>query len=249
VLSETRWEQVTFWRQPASVVFTAVFPLMVLVFVSVFARKRIDYLGGIRPEQYLLPAVLSFTVMSASFTALAMSQAIRRETGQLKRLRATPLPAGVYFAALVLNSVLVSVALCVPLTVVGVLVFGAQLYPARVPALLLTAVVGACSFSALGLLVAALVPSRDAAPAMVNGLLFPLLFLSGSFYPFDPHWLLARIMDWLPVRPFTLAMFHGFDPRLPGSGVDLRDLLVVAAWGAIGCVLAMRLFSWEPRAD
>lgn len=70
-------------------------------------------------------------------------------------------------------------------------------------------------------------------------------FLSGIFIPFDnstPSWILwvARIF---PVRPFALGMQAGF----LGTAFNWSDVLVVAAWGAAGMLLAIRFFTWEPR--
>jgi hypothetical protein len=70
-----------------------------------------------------------------------------------------------------------------------------------------------------------------ASPAIVNGLLFPILFISGTFFPVDSGSWLARIASVFPIRHFEEAVFTVFDPRVQGSGVRVEALLVMLAWG------------------
>jgi len=131
--------------------------------------------------------------------------------------------------------------------VIGVTFYGFHVYWARLPVLLLVLLLGGLSLSALGMLVGSLVPNMDSAPGIVNFVFFPVVFLSGTFYPIKSTSAVSRIMEWLPLRPFTLSMFRVFDPR-GGPLLNLRDLLVLLAWGAGAALLAVRLFRWEPRA-
>ena len=101
--------------------------------------------------------------------------------------------------------------------------------------------------SALGVAIASLVPNADAGPAIVNAIFFPLVFLSGTFFPVSPDSVLARIADFFPVRPFLQATFATFDPLEVGSRLHWGDLAVVAAWGLAAGVVAVRRFRWEPR--
>jgi ABC-2 type transport system permease protein len=129
--------------------------------------------------------------------------------------------------------------------------FGYVFYSADIPTgltllrFLVMLVVGAASFCALGLAITAVIPNADAAPAIVNATILPLLFLSGIFIPFGndtPQWILwiARIF---PVKHFADGMQAGF----LGTAFHWTDVLVVAAWGLAGMALAARFFSWEPR--
>ena len=249
VLAETRWEQVTFWRNPAAAMFTAAFPVMFLVILGTLNRgSRIGYYGDIAANQYVVPAIISFSVMSACYTAVAMQLVTRRERGILKRMRATPLPAWAVIASQLLSALVVALLVSLLVGGLGVVFYDLRVYWARLPVLLVVMLVGGLSLAALGMLVGSLVPNADAAPAIVNFVFLPLVFLSGTFYPINPSSLVAQIMQWLPLRPFTLSVFRAFDPR-GGPLVDLRDLLVLTAWGIGAAVLATRLFRWEPRGD
>lgn len=107
---------------------------------------------------------------------------------------------------------------------------------------------GSATFSALGLAIVAPMPNADAAPAVVNAAILPLLFISNVFIPLqDPPAWIDVVGGIFPVRPFadaTLASF--FAPT--GSGFQGGDLLILAIWGLAGITLAARFFTWEPRS-
>jgi len=108
-------------------------------------------------------------------------------------------------------------------------------------------VVGAGVFCVLGVAVTAFIPNADASPAVVNGTVLPLLFISNVFIPLQnpPAWLdtLGKIF---PVRHFADALIGSFF-NLNGSGLHTDDLLVLGAWGIAGLVVGIRFFQWEPR--
>jgi ABC-2 type transport system permease protein len=185
-------------------------------------------------------------VISACYNNLAITVTFQREAGILKRTNGTPLPAAAFLGARVLHALAVSVLLVV-LTVA----FGRLVYSADVPTgvtlfrFLVMLVVGSASFSALAFAISAVIPNADASAAIVNASIMPLLFLSGIFIPFGnsaPAWIVwvARIF---PVRHFATGMQSGF----LGTAFSWTDVLIVAAWGLGGLLLAIRHFSWEPH--
>ena len=91
---------------------------------------------------------------------------------------------------------------------------------ARLLPLLITFAVASASCCALGLALSTLVPNADAAPAIVNFIYFPIVFISGTFFPVNQTSVLAHIASVFPVRHVILAVFAGFDPRR--SGRELR---------------------------
>jgi ABC-2 type transport system permease protein len=103
------------------------------------------------------------------------------------------------------------------------------------------------AFAALGLATTAIVPNAEAAPAIVNAIILPLLFLSGIFIPLGadaPEWM-KFIGNVFPVKHFAEAMLGSFyGPPFP---FQWSDVLVVAAWGIGGLIAAILFFSWEPR--
>jgi ABC-2 type transport system permease protein len=112
--------------------------------------------------------------------------------------------------------------------------------------LFVTLALGAACFCALGLAVSGVCPNADAAPAIVNFSIFPLLFISGIFFPLDtaPRWL-SSVAKLFPMQRLADGLQYAFDPRTPGMGFNGGDLLVLLAWTIGGSLLAFRLFRWD----
>ena len=104
-------------------------------------------------------------------------------------------------------------------------VFGVPL-PTHWPALVAALVLGAASFCALGVAVASVIRNAEAAPAVVQLVLFPLLFISGTYMPIHSA-MLNRISSALPVRPFNQALLGPFAQH---TGFDWNNLAVLLAW-------------------
>ncbi len=246
---QVRFEQLTFWRNPAAAVFAFAFPIVFLVVFGTLNNGvtiSVDNLH-VSYDDYYIPALITYGIIGASFTNLAVQMSIRRDSGVLKRLRGTPLPAWVFMVGVIGSSLIVCLLLTVFTTVFGMLVYHVQV-PAHLLPLLITLVLGASVFCALGLALAAVIPNGDAAPAISNLVILPLVFISGTFFPIDPSSGLARVAEYFPVRHFIAATYAAFDPtRTAGNGFAGRDLLVLAAWGAAGLIIAVRRFRWEAR--
>ncbi len=246
--SQVRYVNKAFWRNPESAFFTFAFPLMFLVIFTALLGHSTVHLGAktIDTSTYYVAAMASFAVISACFTNIAISVSFQRDTGVLKRIDGTPLPSAVYLAARIVHALLVAVLLVIITTA-----FGRLFYSAAVPTGLtllrfaVMVVVGAAAFCALGLAMTAVIPNGDAAAAIVNATILPLLFLSGIFIPLGsnaPAWILW-IAKIFPVWHFARGMQAGFI----GTAYHWIDVLIVAVWGLAGLLAAARFFSWEPR--
>jgi ABC-2 type transport system permease protein len=248
-LHQFRYDQKIFWRNPASVFFTVMFPVIFLVLLGVIVNgQTIHAEGGIDATTYFVPAVITLAVVSATTVNLAMSLTILREGGILKRLRGTPLPSWVFIAGRVGNAIVTALLMFVLVTVLGRILFGVPVPWSGLGALVVALVVGSASFCALGVALTTIIPSREAAPAITNLVVFPLYFLSGVFIPESeiPGGVL-HVADVFPVRHFFDALLAGFDPATAGAGFELGHLAVVAAWGLAGLAIASRRFRWEPH--
>jgi ABC-2 type transport system permease protein len=248
VLHQFRFDQKVFWRNRASVFFTAIFPLLFLfIFATFFKNSNIKGLD-VKGATYYVPAIVALSVISATPVKLGMNLSSEREAGQLKRIRGTPLPPAAFVAGRVGNSLVISVIMVVLVAVIGAVAYGVAIPTQTLPAMLVTLAVGAFSFSCLGFALAAFIPSEDAAPAVTNAIVFPLYFLSGVFVPENeiPNGILS-VASVFPIRPFFQAMFTAWSPHTTGSGFELGHLAVVAAWGVLGLLIAVRRFRWEPR--
>ena len=250
-LHQYRYDQRQFWREPASVFFTVALPLIFLfLFTAIFGNETVD-VGGNQTKfsSYYLPAILTLSLVSATFVNLTIWLTIARERGQLKRVRATPVPAWVIIAGRTLTAIGIAAVMTVVLLVIGTLFYGVDPPTTTAPAGLVSLLVGVTSLSALGFAFAAFVPSENAAPPMANAVVLPLYFISGIFVPSDqiPDWM-NTVAGIFPVKPLFEALLAAFDPNTTGAGFKWGQLAIVAAWGVAGTLVALRCFRWTPRA-
>ena len=244
-LLHLRFVALSFRRNPSAAFFSIFFPLMFLTINSLLLGHNTIPFGGkmISLAAYYVAAMATFAVIMTCFTNLATSILFDRDQGRLKRLRGTPTPVSCYVAARVLFAVVVGVftsGLCVA---IGTLFFQVQPDPANMPAFFGCVALGAAAFAALALAIVGAIPNAQAAPAVLNALTFPVLFISSVFYPMQgaPAWL-NTLANALPAKPLAHSVVNAFF----GLPIPVHDLLVLAAWGAGGCVLAAMSFRWQP---
>ncbi|MPZ48497.1 MAG: ABC transporter permease [Dehalococcoidia bacterium] len=249
-LRQARYEMRAFWRNPAAAFFTFVFPLMFLViFNVVFGNGTIEAPGGeINFSTFYVPAILAFSVISACYTNIAISVSFARDRGVLKRMRGTPMPALAYLGGRIMQAVAVALILVVIVIAAGVVFYGVEFPGDKLPALAVSLIVGAAAFCALGLAITAVIPNADAAPAVVNASILPLLFISNIFIPTSqaPGWL-NDFASIFPIVHFAETLHGVFNPFETGSGFEAKSLAVIAAWGLAGVAVAVRYFTWQPR--
>lgn len=237
-----------FWRNPAQAFFIFVFPLMFLVIFTSLLGNGTVHLGShvIKESTYYVAAMASFGLITACFNNVAGAMTFERQSGILKRIGGTPLPGIAFLVARIVHALLVGILL-----VAVTAAFGRVAYSVSLPTgyalfeFLVMLIVGATSFCALGLALTPAIPNSDAAAPIINAVILPLLFLSGIFIPFGndtPSWI-TWVSQIFPVRHFALAMQAGF----LGTGFNWSDVVIVAAWGGAGLLLATKFFSWEPR--
>lgn len=247
VWQQLRYHNKLFWRTPIAAFFTLVFPLMLLfLLVALFGNEEIEGLG-LTTAQFSAPGLGVFAAVSAAYTGLAISTATARDRGLLKRVRGTPLPSWAYITGRLASTVYQAAIAVVLMMAVGVVLFEVTIVPRMAPAALVTFVLGVGCFAALGMLVAAISPSGDAAPAITNATLLPLAFISDIFFPMrEPTWLevTARVF---PLRHFAVPFRDSFDSAQTGFGFNWLSLGVMLAWGLVAFLVAQRRFRWEPR--
>lgn len=243
-----KWEQIMYFRNPAAAGFTFAFPLMFLfIFTAINGNDKIHFSGHtVRFAQFFVPGIVGFGIISACYTNLAITLIFRRQTGVLKRTRGTPVSPVIYMAGLIGNSVVISLILSSLTIAFGILFYGVS-FPGRYLGLAVAIAAGGFCFSALGVAVSSLVPNEDAAPAVVNFAIFPLLFISGTFANVRDGSAIARFAAIFPIRHMNKLMFEVFSPAARGTGIVARDLGVIMLWGVVALLVAVRRFRWEPR--
>ena len=248
-LRQVRYENRAFWRNPIAAFFTFVFPLMFMIIFNVLFGGTSGLGGGLRVADFYTPGVIVLGVITATYTNIAMMVTAARDLGILKRMRGTPLPPWAFMAGRIVHAVLLSFLLVVIVAVFGSVFYSVRLPWDRLPALVLTLAIGAGSFCALGLAIAGLVPNADSAPAIVQFSVLPLNFISNVFVDMRdaPSWI-NTVSELFPIRHFADAMLGIWSPLTSGNGFAWADLGVMAAWGVAGVLVAVRYFTWEPRA-
>ena len=244
-----RYTNKAFWRNPANAFFTFAFPLMFLViFTGLFGNDTITVAAReISVSTFYVSAIAAFSIITATYTNLAINVSFTRDAGVLKRIRGSPLPAWTFMAGRIGHAILVTILLVAIVVTFGALFYDAEVPSRTLPAFLTTVAIGAATFSALGLALTSVIPNADASPAIVNASILPLLFLSGIFIPIqDPNAWYVTVAKVFPVYHFAEAMNSAYFSPV-GSGFEGWHLLVMGLWGIAGVILAVLFFSWEPR--
>lgn len=235
-----RLERRMFWRNPSAAFFNFVLPLLFLFLIGAIVS------GDQGQLDVIVPGIAGMSVFSTTFSALAMNLVFLREQGVLKRMRGTPLPSAAYLGALAANAV-TNAAIQVTIVVVAGRVFFGTGWPKNYVELVVFVAAGVACLAALGVAYSHVIPNFDSAPAFVNVVFLPVIFVSGVF--FDA----ANAPAFLREIGRALPLTHVID-GLKGAlvtGTSLADnagsLGVIALWGLVGAVFAVRGFSWEAR--
>jgi ABC-2 type transport system permease protein len=246
-----RYDLRSFMRNRQARMATMALPVIFLVlFVGVFGNYTVREHGvNLDSSTFYVPGVIALGIISASFATLVVTITAERESGVLKRRRATPVPAWVLIAGRTLTSITVALVLAVALTTIARIGWGVDLRAEAIPAVLITTVLGSVTFSCLAYALTTAITSADAAQPVVQAVLLPLYLVSGVFVPSPnlPGWLndVARVF---PVAHLADGLHHAFDPVATGLAMAWGDLLVLAAWAILGLAVAVRRFSWMPSS-
>ncbi len=235
-----RLERRLFWRNPSAAFFNFLLPLLFLAFFGAILH------GNQHDLNVIVPGIAGMSVMSTTFTALAFNMTFLREQGVLKRMRGTPMPGISYLGGIAGNAVTNAALQITIITVAGRLFFNTG-WPKDWFELVVFVTAGVICFASLGVAFSHVIPNFDSAPAYVNAVFLPVIFISGVFYD------AARAPGFIKGIAQALPLKHLID-GLSGAMVtgtslaaNISSLGVIAAWAALGVVLAIRGFSWEQR--
>jgi ABC-2 type transport system permease protein len=235
-----------YWRSRELAFFTFALPLIFFALLgSVYGGDRIKEEGNVRAADYLLAGMLGYGAVATGFAGLAIMLVIRRESGILKRLRATPLPATTFVVALLGTTLLAFAAQAVVMVVLGRVFFDTHVDNAI--SLALALLLGAAAFTALGLALTTVIRSAEGSSAVVNAIYLPISFISGAF--FSAHSfpdVLRAIADVLPLA-YVIRLVRDIALRDQQIWDRPGDVAVILAWGLAGAIIAVRRFRWEPR--
>jgi len=247
---QVRYEQRAYWRNRGRGIFTFAFPLMFLViFASLDKGAHIQSLGGIPYDDFFVPGILAYGVIATTYVNMAISTAILRDQGVLKRMQGTPLPRWAYVAARIGSTVGIVLAMTVLTLALGAIAYGVHIRTSTLPALIVTLVLGTAAFTTLGIGITRFIPNAEAAPVIINLTILPLTFISSIWFP--PTGMPKALIDvanMFPIRPLADGLEHAFNPFTTGAGFSGQDLRTLAIWTAVG-VFAMLRFLRQPQGE
>jgi ABC-2 type transport system permease protein len=243
------YEQRAFWRNRARAFFSFLMPVMFLViFATIYHGQTIGGPhGAISYDAFFVPGILAYGIIATTFTNMAISTAILREQGVLKRIAGTPLPGWAYVAARISSTLLTTAMMTLVVLAIGRIAYGVQVRLATLPGLLAAVLLGSAAFTALGVGLVRYIKSAEAAPAVINFAILPLTFISGVWFHSNLSTLITDIAKVFPVRPLAHALQYAFNPLTTGSGIQADDLGTLAIWLVVGLCLMIR-FLRQPAA-
>ena len=215
------------------------FPVLLMLIYGVVMSQYMDYMT---PGVIVLNA-LSFGLVGSSNMMLEM-----REKGFLRRLQASPLPAGQLIGSYLLVNLLIGILQSTLIIIAGVL-----LYKVPVSALSLALaypmiLAGLLAFMALGGIISGVAAKAGTATAVGMTIYSSLMFISDMVFPLDmlPNWL-RNVVPYLPAYPVVQLVRSALleatlDPKW------LTHLFLLIAYGLGATFIAAKLFRWEPKA-
>jgi ABC-2 type transport system permease protein len=235
-----RLERRLFWRNPSAAFFNLVLPLLFLAFFGLLFH------GDQKELNVLVPGIAGMAVMSGTFVALGHNMVALRQQGVLKRMRGTPLPSGVYLGGLALNALANTIIQLAIVLLAGKLLFHIDGIK-DVLELVVFLIVGVICFASLGVAFSHLIPNSESAPAYINAVFLPIIFVSGVFYDADNAPSFVR--DIAEIFPLVHLIDGLTGALVNGTSLadNVGDLAVLALWAVAGVYFAVRGFSWEAR--
>lgn len=220
------------------------------------AMNRVPQNFTVRQEQvnsrnlkyidFLLPGLIAMSVMQMSVFSVAFLFVQYKEKGVLRRLAATPMRPLQFVAANAMTRLAVSIVQTAIFVAVGILMLHATVVGSYL-LVLLCVVLGALMFLGLGFTISGVASTVESVPALANLIVFPMLFLGGTFFPLSsmPDWLRAGA-KLLPLSFFSGALRDVMtkDAGLSAIGWDLTGMIV---WAIVLIGAATYTFSFQER--
>jgi ABC-2 type transport system permease protein len=237
---QVRYEQRAFWRNRRRALASFAFPLMFLIiFGGLLASKKYGN-GHTSFIDFYVPGMITYAVLVIGFTSTAMSIALLRSEGVLKRMRMTPMPWGLYLAGIVLSTVLTIVVAVALLLIIGVGFYKAEVRLEALPGLIVSIALGTICFTSFGIAVSRFIPKPDSGTPILMIIILPLSFISNIFFKLEGKSFLVQVGEFFPLRRLAEGLAPAFSPGGHGAGFVGKDLTTLAIWAAVGCWLMVR---------
>ncbi|HEY1378218.1 MAG TPA: ABC transporter permease [Gemmataceae bacterium] len=198
--------------------------------------------GG-RYIDFLVPGLLGMSLMGGGLWGVGFATVDLRIRKVLKRFLATPMRKADFLAAVLLSRLIFMVTEMVVLLVFVRLAFGVVIQGSWLAVAVLI-LVGALTFSGIGLLVASRARTLEAVSGLMNLVMLPMWVLSGIFFSSERFPAAAQpVIKALPLTPLIDAL-RAVSLEGASLGSQWLELAILAAWGVGSFVLALRWFRW-----
>jgi len=207
------------------------------------ARSEVTQVGA-RYVDFLVPGLLGMNLMGTGMWGIAFSLVVARNGNLLKRLIAAPARRSHLLGAQLTSRLIFLIPEAGALLLFARFVLGV---PMRGSVLLLAgvALLGALAFSGLGLLAASRPRTIEGVSGVMNLVMVPMWVFSGIF--FSTERFPAALQPFVQALPLTALNDSLRGVMLEGMGVAslLPELALLAAWGTVSFLLALRVFRWQ----
>ncbi|TVR72237.1 MAG: ABC transporter permease [Sphaerobacteraceae bacterium] len=211
-------------REPFTLLFVFVFPIVVLLVLSgVFGTEATEEWQGTTPANYYAASYIGTVIAALALISVPSHLAAYRERGILRRLTASSVSAQAVLLSQLIVGFLLALGGSLALILAATLIYDVEM-PVSIGGMILSFTVGALSFVTLGLLLGSVVPTARSAQAIGLGLFFPMWMLSGTGPPPDVMSDTMRsISDVLPMTRLVSAL------QAPwfGDGVTITELVIL----------------------
>ncbi len=210
---------------------------------SVILVSSMNLTGGrLKAIDYYLPGYIAAFIMTNGVIGVTSTVSEFRRNGIIKRLAATPLGKGSWILANLLQQTLLAFLLTVVMIMLGWMVFGITLIPDFWSLLLIF--IGSVAFCSVGIVLGGIIKDVETAYGVSNSIAFPLMFLSGAFWPVDimPEYLQV-VARMLPLYYFhqglrALLIFNDL------SGAYL-SFIILGVMAIVFMLFAMKVTQWK----
>lgn len=252
-IARSKVELVSLFRNRQSLVFTLLFPIMLLVILGSILGGKVEG-TDVDFRQVFIAGIVAAGVMSAAFSGLAISIALERDAGMLRRLATSPMPKTAYFVGKVVRVGVTAVLETAVLLAIAVTAFGLQLPrdSAHWAALGWVLVLGTVACALMAVAYSSLIPNSASAAAIVTPPFIVLQFISGVFFPFSqlPAWMQTTSaffpLKWMAQGFRYVFLPDSFQRVEPAGSWELdRIALVLGVWAVAMLVVSLLTFRWK----
>lgn len=244
LLKMTWMEAKLYLREPVSVFFTLIFPVMMLViFGTIYNTQPAEQPGGPGSISALIPAFTAMIIGVSGLMATTVTLATYRENGILRRLRTTPVSPLVVMGAQVIVVFSMTCLGMLLLFIIGKLAYQVS-YTGNIFSILAGFGLGSLSFFGIGFLLAGILPTARMAQIVAMVLLYPMLIFSGAAWPRElmPA-AMQKVAAFVPLS-YVVNLLTGVWNGEAWSA-HLLDVGVLVGMLVLGIVISVKVFRWE----